>query len=71
MSNLRYKYKNNIQTKRDMILENSKNAWYYLNQGLTAVYYNEFKKAVSKFNKSISLEPENMVAYFHKRYNIT
>ena len=49
-----------------MILKNSKNAWYYLNQGLTAVYYNQFKKAVSKFNKAISLEPENTVALLHK-----
>ena len=49
-----------------MILQNSKNAWYFLNQGLTAVYYSQFKKAVSKFNKAISLEPENIVAQFHK-----
>jgi len=49
-----------------MILQNSKNAWYFLNQGLTAVYYSQFKKAVSKFNKAISLDPENIVAQFHK-----
>ena len=66
MCKLRYKHKNNIQIKISMILENSKNAWHYLNQGLTAVYYNKFKKAVSKFSKSISLEPENMVAHLHK-----
>ena len=50
----------------NMILQNSKNAWYFLNQGLTAVYYNQFKKAVLKFNKAISLEPENIVAQLHK-----
>ena len=49
-----------------MILQNSKNAWYFLNQGLEAVYYNQFKKDVSKFNKTISLEPENIVAQLHK-----
>ncbi len=49
-----------------MILQRSKNAWYFLNQGFEAVYYSQFNKAVSKFNKAISIEPENVVAQLHK-----
>ena len=30
-----------------MLLKKSKNAWHFLNQGLIAVHYNQFKKAIS------------------------
>mgnify|MGYP001185798063 CR=1 FL=1 len=49
-----------------MLLKKSKNSWHFLNQGLTAVYYNQFKKAISHFNKAILLEPENIVFQLHK-----
>jgi tetratricopeptide (TPR) repeat protein len=49
-----------------MMLKNSSNAWYFLNQGLTAVYYNNFKKSISNFNKAISLDPDNLIAQLHK-----
>jgi Tfp pilus assembly protein PilF len=42
-----------------MVLKKSKNAWHFLNQGLIAAHYNQFKKAISYFNKAILLEPEN------------
>ena len=49
-----------------MLLKKSKNAWHFLNQGLIAVHYNEFKKAISYFDKGILLEPENIVLQLHK-----
>lgn len=49
-----------------MMLETSKNSWHYINEGITATNYNSFKKAISRFNKALQIEPENMVAQFHK-----
>ena len=49
-----------------MILENSKNSWHYINEGITSVNYNNFKKALSRFDKALQIESDNLVAQFHK-----
>ena len=49
-----------------MIFQRTENAWHFINQGLESMNYEEYKKAIPKFNKAISLEPHNHVAQLHK-----
>ncbi len=65
--NVRFKYKNDIWLNYQYdTTKIKKNSWHHLNEGLEAVYYSQFNKDVSKFNKALSLEPENIVAQLHK-----
>ena len=49
-----------------MILQTSKNSWHYINKGISWINYNELKKALSHFDKALHVEPDNLVAQFHK-----
>ena len=49
-----------------MLFKTSKNSWYFINQGIIMLNYNDFRKALSLFNKALALEPENLVAQFHR-----
>ena len=49
-----------------MIFQRTENAWHFINQGLESMNYEQYKKAIPKFNKAISLEPHNHVAQLHK-----
>ena len=49
-----------------MIFQRTDNAWYFINKGLESMNYDQYKKAIPKFNKAISLEPHNHVALLHK-----
>ena len=49
-----------------MIFQRTENAWHFINQGLESMNYDQYKKAIPKFNRAISLEPHNHVAQLHK-----
>ena len=49
-----------------MIFQRTENAWHFINQGLESMNYEQYIKAIPKFNKAISLEPHNHVAQLHK-----
>ncbi len=58
----------NMRSKQKitMLFETSKNSWHFINQGIIMLNYNDFRKALSLFNKALALEPENLVAQFHR-----
>ena len=49
-----------------MIFDTSKNSWYFINKGIESLNYNNLTKALSLFDKALLVEPENLVAQFHK-----
>ena len=49
-----------------MILDKSKNSWHFINKGISWINYNDLKKALSSFDKALGVEPDNLVAQFHK-----